>query len=67
MVISCIDIITIMDKKTTISLDEETKDQLSKFGKKGESFDTIIQKVMSGASSLCNKTSKEDDVVEEDN
>ena len=60
-------IITIMDKKTTVSLDEETKEQLAKFGVKGESYDKIIQKVMSDASKLCNKTPEvEDDVAEEE-
>ena len=55
-----------MDKKTTVSLDEETKEHLSKFGSKGESFDTIIQRVMNDASRFCNKTPEDDDVVAEE-
>ena len=52
-------------KRTTVSINEETKEQLAKFGKKGESFDTILQRVMSNTDSLCNQ-SKNDDVVEEE-
>ncbi len=50
-------------KKTTVSLSEQTKDQLSKFGSKGESFDEILNKVMADATILCNKTSEDDDVA----
>ena len=68
MVISCIAIITIMDKKTTVSLDEETKEQLKKFGSKGESYNKILTRVMNKADRLCNKSSKNDDVaVDESN
>ena len=50
-------------KKTTVSLSEQTKEQLSKFGSKGESFDEILNKVMADATILCNKTSEDDDVA----
>lgn len=50
-------------KRTTVSIDEETKNQLAKFGKKGESFDSILQNVMSKTQSLCN--SSQNDVIEE--
>ena len=55
----------IKDTKTTVALSPETKKQLANFGNKGESFDTIIQRVMSKTDSLC-KQSQNDDVVEED-
>ena len=53
-----------LEKKTTVALSEETKEQLANFGKKGESFDSIIQNVMSKTDSLCNQ-SEDDDVEEE--
>ena len=53
------------DKKTSVALSEETKEQLANFGKKGESFDVILQRVMSNTNSLCNK-SQNDDVAEEE-
>ena len=53
-------------KRTTVSLDEETKEQLAKFGTKGESFDEILQRVMTDAVHLCNKKSDNDDVVSEE-
>ena len=53
-------------KRTTVSLDEETKEQLAKFGTKGESFDEILQRVMTNAAHLCNKKSENDDVVSEE-
>jgi len=60
-------IMTNKDKKTTISLSEDTKKQLAQFEKeKGESFDDILQRVMTNASALCNKQSEEDDVEEEE-
>lgn len=46
---------TMTDKKTTVALSEETKEQLANFGTKGESFDTILQRVMSKTESLCNR------------
>ena len=52
------------EKKTTVALSEETKEQLANFGKKGESFDSILQNVMSKTNSLCNQ-SQDDDVEEE--
>ena len=52
-------------KKTTISLSEETKEQLAQFEQeKGESFDEILTRVMSNASNLCNK-SAENNVVDD--
>ena len=51
------------NKKTTISLSEETKQQLAKFEKsKGESFDNILQRVMINANTLCNRRS--DNVID---
>jgi len=53
-------------KKTTISLSEATKKQLAQFEKeKGESFDDILQRVMTNTTTLCNKTS-DNDVDEEE-
>jgi len=55
------------NKKTTISLSEDTKKQLAQFEKeKGESFDDILQRVMTNASALCNKQSEEDDVEDDE-
>ena len=51
-------------KRTTVSINEETKEQLASFGKKGESFDVILRRVMSKTDSLCNQK-HHDDVVEE--
>ena len=54
------------NKKTTISLSETTKQQLDGFAnQKGESYDTILQRVISNVSQICSKNS-EDDVVSED-
>ena len=55
----------VKDTKTTVALSPETKKQLANFGNKGESFDTILQRVMTKINSLCNPP-KEDDVVEEE-
>jgi len=55
----------VKDAKTTVALSPETKKQLADFGNKGESFDTIIRRVMSKTDSLCNQ-SQNDDVVEEE-
>jgi len=52
------------EKKTTVALSEETKEQLANFGKKGESFDSILQNVMSKTDSLCNQP-QDDDVEDE--
>ena len=55
------------NKKTTISLSGDTKEQLGNFEKKkGESYDDILQRVMKNADTLCNKQSEEDDVEEEE-
>jgi hypothetical protein len=51
--------------KTTVALSEETKEQLTNLGKKGESFDSIIQRVIKNSESLC-KPNQKDDVVEEE-
>jgi len=53
-------------KKTTVTIDENTKEKLATFGKKGESFDIILQRVMKNTEALCNKQSEEDDVEEEE-
>ena len=53
-------------KKTTVTIDEITKDKLAAFGKKGESFDIILQRVMQNTDTLCNKQTQEDDVVEKE-
>lgn len=45
-------------KRTTVSIDEETKKQLAKLGGKGESFDAILQRVMSKTNSLCTRAEK---------
>ena len=55
--------IILVAKKTTLALSEETKKQLANFGTKGESFDSILQRVMDNTSTLCNKTSEDDDVA----
>jgi hypothetical protein len=54
------------EKKTTVALSEETKEQLANFGKKGESFDVILQRVMSGTDSLCNPPQKDDSEEQEE-
>ena len=54
------------EKKTTVALSEETKEQLSNFGKKGESFDSILQRVMSNTDSLCNQSKNENSEDEEE-
>ena len=46
-------------KRTTVSIDEETKKQLAKFGSKGESFDEILQRVMGKADSFCAKAEQD--------
>ena len=43
------------EKKTTVSVSEETKKQLAEFGSKGESFDEILHRVMDKADSFCAK------------
>ena len=53
-------------KRTTLSISDETKEQLATFGKKGESFDIILQRVLKNTDTLCKKQSKEDDVEEEE-
>ncbi len=48
-------------KKTTISLSEETKEQLAQFEQeKGESFDEILTRVMKNTSALCITSQKND-------
>ncbi len=53
------------EKKTTVALSEETKKQLANFGKKGESFDSILQRVMSNTDSLCNPQQNDSEEQEE--
>ena len=51
-------------KKTTVTLNGETKDKLAKFGTKGESFNEILERVMANTATLCNnKPEEEDDVA----
>jgi len=57
---------SLTDKKTTVALSEETKEQLSNFGKKGESFDSILKRVMSNTDSLCNQSEHENSEDEEE-
>ena len=52
-------------KKTTVTVDEKTKEQLANLGKKGESFDVILRRVMSKTDSLCNQSQNDDVVTEE--
>jgi len=52
-------------KKTTVTIDEKTKEQLANFGKKGESFDVILKRVMSNTDSLCSQSQNDDVVTEE--
>ena len=51
-------------KRTTVSINEETKEQLANLGKKGESFDVILRRVMSKTDSLCNQKQHDDAVKE---
>ena len=52
------------NKKTSIALSENTKEQLAQFeNSKGESFDEILKRVMANATILCNKTSEDEDVA----
>jgi len=53
------------EKKTTVALSEETKEQLANFGKKGESFDSILQRVMSSTDSLYNPPQNDSEEQEE--
>ena len=50
-------------KKTTVTIDENTKEQLAKFGSKGESFNEILKRVMADSTILCNKTSEDADAA----
>ena len=52
-----------MDKKTTLALSEDTKKQLANFGTKGESFDTILQRVMTNTTKLCTEIPEEEEVA----
>jgi len=48
------------NKKTSIALSEDTKEQLAQFeNQKGESYDEILKRVMADASVLCNKKSQD--------
>ena len=47
------------NKLTTMTLNEETKEQLAELGKKGETFDTILQRVISNSARLCSKNNKQ--------
>lgn len=53
--------IMISDKKTTISLTQETKKKLARFeAKKGESYEKIIQRLLDRSSSPCHNDDIED-------
>ena len=54
------------EKKTTVALSEETKEQLAKLGKKGESFDVILQRVISSTDSLCNSPQNDEPEEQEE-
>jgi len=43
------------NKSTTLTLNDKTKKQLDELGKKGETFDTIIQRVIGNSVRLCGK------------
>jgi len=47
------------NKPTTLTLSEKTKEQLAELGKKGETFDTILQRVIGGSARLCSKNNNE--------
>jgi len=62
-----IEVMAKTNRKTSIALSEDTKEQLAQFEtKKGESFDIILQRVMTNATKLCNQNLEEEDVVVED-
>lgn len=54
------------NKPTTLTLSEKTKEQLAELGKKGETFDTILQRVISNSARLCGKNKMKDSVEESD-
>jgi len=49
----------VKDKPTTLTLNEKTKEQLAELGKKGETFDTILQRVIGNSVRLCSKNNNE--------
>jgi len=49
----------IENKPTTLTLSEKTKEQLAELGKKGETFETILQRVIGHSAQLCGKNNKE--------
>jgi len=59
-------IVDVTEKKTTVALSEETKAQLANFGKKGESFDSILQNVLSKTDSLYNSSQNNESEVQEE-
>jgi len=48
-----------MEKETTIQIKKDTRDKIFKIGKKGESYDDIINRVMFGTSGKKKQDSKE--------
>lgn len=48
------------NKPTTLTLSEKTKEQLAELGKKGETFDTILQRVIGTSARLCSKNNNKD-------
>lgn len=43
------DTVTMTTMATTVSLDEETKEMLKRFGRKGETYDQIIRRLIETA------------------
>ena len=53
------------NKKTTISLYEDTKEQLANFEqKKGETFDIILQRIMKNVDTHSKRSNENDDAGE---
>ena len=46
-------------KPTTLTLNEKTKKDLAGLGKKGETFDTILQRVIGNSARLCGKNNNQ--------
>jgi len=54
------------NKPTTLTLNEKTKEQLAELGKKGETFDTILQRVIGNSARLCGKNNNQSQEPNED-
>jgi len=62
LMISIVEILlmsSIKNKSTTLTLNDKTKKQLAELGKKGETFDTIIQRVIGNSVRLCGKNNND--------